>query len=81
MMVTSNHFFWLSVWKRTRDEKMTQMVTVQQKGPSMGQPELPNGLFEYQKSPFGYILEGRGVGNAGICNGHLEYITVIWYIL
>jgi hypothetical protein len=42
---------------------------------------LPDGLFSNQKDQFGYILEGQRVENAGIFYGHLEYFTVIWYIL
>jgi cytochrome oxidase assembly protein ShyY1 len=26
------------------------------------------------------FLEGLGMGNFGIFNGHLEYLVVIWYI-
>jgi uncharacterized membrane protein YiaA len=42
---------------------------------------LPDGIFLYQKSQFGYILEGLGMKSVGIFNGHLEYLMVIWYIL
>jgi hypothetical protein len=38
-------------------------------------------LFSNQKSQLGKILEGLGMENAGIFYGHLEYFTVIWYIL
>jgi hypothetical protein len=36
---------------------------------------LPDGLFSYQKSQFGYILEGLGVENVDIFYDHLEYFT------
>jgi hypothetical protein len=38
-------------------------------------------FFSNQKSQLGKILEGLGMENAGIFYGHLEYFTVIWYIL
>jgi hypothetical protein len=41
---------------------------------------LPDGIFSNQKSQFGQILEGLEIENIGIFYGHLEYITVIWYI-
>jgi hypothetical protein len=44
-------------------------------------PELPDGLFSYQKSKFGYIYEGLGMENNGIFYDHFVYITAIWYIL
>jgi hypothetical protein len=42
---------------------------------------LPDGLFLYPKSQFGYILEGLGIKNVIIYYNNLEYFTVIWYIL
>jgi hypothetical protein len=44
-------------------------------------PWLPDGLLSYQKSQFGYILEGLGMENVGIFYDYLEYLTAIWYIL
>jgi hypothetical protein len=41
---------------------------------------LPDGLFSYQKSKFGYILEVLGMENVGIFYGHLEYFMTIWYV-
>jgi hypothetical protein len=39
-------------------------------------------MFSYQKSQFGYILEGLGMVNVGIFNcGHLVYFIAVWYIL
>jgi hypothetical protein len=40
---------------------------------------LPDGLFS--KIPIWVFLEGLRMENAGIFYGHLEYFTVIWYIL
>jgi hypothetical protein len=40
---------------------------------------LPDGLFSYLKSQFGYILEGPEMENVGIFYGHLEYFTAIWW--
>jgi hypothetical protein len=45
------------------------------------QAGLPDGLFYYQKSQFGYILEGLGMENVGIFYDHLEYIMAFWYNL
>jgi hypothetical protein len=42
---------------------------------------LPDGLFSYQKSEFGEILEGLRLENVDICYGHLEYFTDTWDIL
>jgi hypothetical protein len=42
---------------------------------------LPDGVFAYQKSHFGSILDGLGLEKIGIFFGHLEYITGILYIL
>jgi hypothetical protein len=42
---------------------------------------LPDGLFSNQKSQFGYIWEGLRIENAGLFYGHLEYFTLIWYII
>jgi hypothetical protein len=41
---------------------------------------LPDGLFSYQKTQFGYILEGLGMETVGIFYEHLEYFSAIWYI-
>jgi hypothetical protein len=38
---------------------------------------LPDGIFSYQKSQFGYILEAQGIEIVGIFYSHLEYFTVI----
>jgi hypothetical protein len=38
---------------------------------------LPDGLFSTQKSEFGFL----GMEKVGIFYDHLEYFTVIWYIL
>jgi hypothetical protein len=38
---------------------------------------LQDGIVSYQKSEFGYILEGLGMENVGKYHGHLEYITTI----
>jgi hypothetical protein len=52
-------------------------------GPESEPPEakLPDGIFSYQKSRFGYIWEGLGMENVGIFYVHLEYLTAVWYIL
>jgi hypothetical protein len=42
---------------------------------------LPDGLFSFQKSEFGYILEGLGMENVGLFRDHLEYFTSVWYTL
>jgi hypothetical protein len=42
---------------------------------------LPDGWLSNQKSQFGEILEGLRTEIAGIFYGHLEYFTVMWYIL
>jgi hypothetical protein len=42
---------------------------------------LPDGLFSYQKSKFGNILEGLGMEKIGVFYDHLEYFTAIWYNL
>jgi hypothetical protein len=36
---------------------------------------LPDGIFSYQKSQFGYMLEGLEMENVGIFYGHLKYVT------
>jgi hypothetical protein len=50
---------------------------------------LPDGIFSYQKSQFGYILKGLAVENfefrnilsaVGIFCDRLEYFGVFWYI-
>jgi hypothetical protein len=38
---------------------------------------LPDDAFSNYKSRFGYILEGLGMENVGIFNGHMEYLTAI----
>jgi hypothetical protein len=40
---------------------------------------LPDVIFSNQISQSGYILEGHVIENVRIFNGHLEYITAIWY--
>jgi hypothetical protein len=45
------------------------------------QAGLPDGLFSYQKSQFGYILDGLGMEIVGIFYEHFEYYMRIWYIL
>jgi hypothetical protein len=35
---------------------------------------LPDGIFSYQKSQFGYILEGPGIEIVGIVSVHFEYL-------
>jgi hypothetical protein len=42
---------------------------------------LPDDVFSTQISHFGYILEGLGMEYIGTFCGHLEYITIIWYII
>jgi hypothetical protein len=42
---------------------------------------LPDGLFSYQKSQFGYVFVGLGMINIGILYDPLEYFKAIWYIL
>jgi hypothetical protein len=42
---------------------------------------LPDGLFLYQKSQFGYISECIGMENVGIFYNHFEYFAAIWYNL
>jgi hypothetical protein len=48
---------------------------------------LPDCLFSYKKSKFGYILKVLGMENVGICMtiwniyGHLAYFMAIWYNL
>jgi hypothetical protein len=39
---------------------------------------LPDGIFAYRKSQFGYILEGLGVDNVGILYGHSVYVHLIY---
>jgi hypothetical protein len=41
----------------------------------------PDGIILNQKSQFGKILEGSGMENVGIFNGHYEYISAIWYCI
>jgi hypothetical protein len=38
---------------------------------------LPDGIFSYQKSPFGYILEGPGTENVDIFYGRFIYFMTI----
>jgi hypothetical protein len=40
---------------------------------------LPDGLFSYRKSQFGYISEGLGMENVDIFHDHLEYFKAAWY--
>jgi hypothetical protein len=42
---------------------------------------LPDGLFSYKTSQFGYIMEDLGMGNVGIVYDKLKYFTAVWYIL
>jgi hypothetical protein len=42
---------------------------------------LPDGLFSFQKSQFGFNIEGLGMENVGIFYDHFEYFAAIWYIL
>jgi hypothetical protein len=42
---------------------------------------LPDGIFPYQNSQFGYIQEGLKIENVGSVYGHWEYFKAIWYIL
>jgi hypothetical protein len=46
---------------------------------------LPDGIFSYQKSQFGYLLEGLGIEAisrpSGIFSIRLVYFVIIWYIL
>jgi hypothetical protein len=41
---------------------------------------VPDRLFSYQKSLFGYIFEGLGKENVGIFYDHLENFTATWCI-
>jgi hypothetical protein len=60
----------------------------------MSKTVLPDGLFSYQKSQFGFILEGLRMGNVCLFYNHLNILrplgvfycclvqfVVIWYIL
>jgi hypothetical protein len=46
---------------------------------------MVHGIFSYQKSHFGYILERLGVKNVGIFCGQLKYFTAIsdslWHLI
>jgi hypothetical protein len=42
---------------------------------------LPDGLFSYQKSQLGYILEGFDMEKVGIFYDHLQYFNAILYSL
>jgi hypothetical protein len=42
---------------------------------------LPDGIFAYQKSKFGCILEGLGMENVGIFYGYLISFVDIWCIV
>jgi hypothetical protein len=46
-----------------------------------GHTGLPDGMFAYQKSHFGYILELLGMENVSILHGSLDYFSAIWYNL
>jgi hypothetical protein len=48
---------------------------------SVARAGLPDGSFLSQKSKFGDILEGLGMGNVAIFYDHLEYFMAIWNIL
>jgi hypothetical protein len=41
---------------------------------------LPDGIFSYQKSEFGYILNGPGMDFAGIFYGQWVYFAPIGYV-
>jgi hypothetical protein len=41
---------------------------------------LPDGLFLYQKSQLGKILEGLLIEDVGVFRGHFVYFTAKWYI-
>jgi hypothetical protein len=45
------------------------------------QPGLPNGVFSYRKSQFGYIFEGLGMETDAIFIDIANVFTVTWYIL
>jgi hypothetical protein len=42
---------------------------------------LPNGIFLKQQFQCRHILDVHGTENVGICHGHTEYSTAIWYSL
>jgi hypothetical protein len=42
---------------------------------------LPDGVFSNQKSQFWENLDGLGMENVVIFNGHLEYFTAFWFNL
>jgi hypothetical protein len=42
---------------------------------------LPDGIFSFQNSQFGHILDGRGMENVDKFYGNLENFTDIWFIL
>jgi hypothetical protein len=50
-----------------RRQNMTVDIFIQDEA------EFPDGSFSYQKSQFGYILEGLGMKNVGIFYDHSEY--------
>jgi hypothetical protein len=39
---------------------------------------LPDGLFSYQKSQFGYILESLGMENVNKLFDHFQYFKAVW---
>jgi hypothetical protein len=48
----------------------------------LSKPGLPDGIFAYQKSPFGNILEGLEIEIVGICTYLQPFVfKAIWYIL
>jgi hypothetical protein len=57
------------------------MHAVQQKVRCACTAGLPDGILSYQKSQFGYFLEGLRLEKVGIFFFNLDYITGIWYIL
>jgi hypothetical protein len=50
-------------------------------GISLTSPGLPDGLFSYQKSQFGYIFEDHGLENFGVFYGHLAFLLPFWFVV
>jgi hypothetical protein len=48
---------------------------------NVNRPGLPDGIFAFQKSLFGCILEGLEIESVGIFYQHLVYFISLWYIL
>jgi hypothetical protein len=46
--------------------------------PSLRKAWLPDGLFSYQKSQFGYILESLGMENVNKLFDHFQYFKAVW---